>query len=245
MKSFFTTLAFLLCLAIGHAGDFAEFHPVGFSESGQYYSFAQIGIHDGSGFPYAELCVIDVQKNEQVAINSIELSEENEEVVATPEQALKEAITVAKLQRFSIKNNENPGTDLLIHLPTDHSAFTNNIFSLKPGIDGGVYGITEKYEVKLDAIETQPALDYPIDFGPAKMLKLSIIGMGEASGTVQILQEDKRLPKSRPYPLNYSVRRVTAFKDNVVVIVSYTTPGFEGPDVRYMAISGKFTLAQK
>ncbi|MBU1105727.1 MAG: DUF2259 domain-containing protein [Candidatus Riflebacteria bacterium] len=246
MKHFFITLTFLLCVTISHAGDFAEFRSIGFSESGQYYSFAQIGIHDGSGFPYAELWVIDVLKNEQVATSSIELNDENDEAVGTVEQALKKAIEAAKLERFSIKSNENPGSDLLIHLPTDHSTFTDNVFSLEPGIDGGASGIAAKYKVILDTTETKPALkDIPTDFGPAKMLKLSIAGIEEASGTVQILQEDKRLPKSRAYPLEYSVRQVTTFKDGLVVIISYTTPGFEGPDVRYMAISGKFTPAQK
>lgn len=245
MKHFFTTFSFLLCLTITHAGDFAEFRPLGFSESGQYYSFAQIGVRDGSGFPYAELWVIDVPKNEQVATSFIDLDEEDEEVVGTAEQALKKAIADAKLERFSIECNENSGSDLLVHLPTDHSAFTNNVFSLEPGVGGGAFGTTAKYEVRLDAIETEPAIDFPIDFGPAKMLKLSIAGLEEASGTVQILQEDKRLPKSRAYPLDYSIRRVTTFKDSLVVIVSYTTPGFEGPDVRYMTISGKFIPAQK
>lgn len=245
MKHFLVTLALLLCVTTCQAGDFAEFRPVGFSESGQYYAYAQIGVTDGSGFPYAKLCVIDVLKNEQVAASSIELSEDNGEAVATAEDALEQAIAAAKLAQFSIVANENPGADLLIHLPTDCSEFTSNVFSFNAVIQGDSFGNNTRYEVLLDATEAEPAdKDIPTDFGPAKKLKLSIAGLGEASATVQILQEDKKLPKSRAYPLAYSVRRVTAFKDGLVVIVSYTTPSFEGPDVRYMAISGKFVPAQ-
>lgn len=247
MKHFFITLTLIFCVALCHAGDFAEFHPIGFSESGQYYAFAQIGISDGAGFPYAKLCVIDVHKNEQVAVNSVELSEESEETeeAATTEDALRKAIEAAKLEQFSIKINENSGSDLLIHLPTDRSEFTSNVFSFNAMIDGDVCCTATQYEIILDTTETEPALEYiPEGFGPAKMLKLSIAGLKEASGTVQILQEDKKLPKSRAYPLAYTVRRVTTFKDGLVVIISYTSPGFEGPDVRYIAVSGKFQPAQ-
>ena len=246
MKRFLATLAFLLSLAICQAGDFAEFRSLGFSESGQYYAFAQMGIRDGSGFPYAELWVIDVAKNEQAATSAIELSDDKDVEAGSAELALKKAIEAARLERFSIKANANPGSDLLMHLPTDHSAFTGNVFSFEPAIDGGASGIAAKYEVRLETTDTTPASkDIPTEFGPAKMLKLSIAGLDDASGTVQILQQDKRLPKSRAYPLAYQIRRVTTCKDGIVVIVSYTTPGFEGPDVRYMAISGKFTPAQQ
>lgn len=246
MKRLLVTLAFLLFVASCRAGDFAEFRALGFSESGQYYAFAQMGIHDGSGFPYAELWVIDVQKNEQVATSAIELTDDKDVETGSAESALKKAIEAAKLERFSLKVNENPGSDLLVHLPTDHSNFTNSLFSVSPAIEGGASGIAEKYEVRLETTDTTPAIkDMPTDFGPAKMLKLSIAGIEEASGTLQILQEDKRLPKSRAYPLAYQVRRVTTCKDGIVVIVSYTSPGFEGPDVRYMAISGKFTPTQQ
>jgi len=246
MKRLLVTLTFLLLATSCQAGDIAEFRPLGFSESGQYYAFAQMGIHDGSGVPYAEIWVIDVLKNEQAATSAVELTDDKDIEAGSAEPALKKAIEAARLERFALKVNENPGTDLLIHLPTDHSPFTGNIFSLTPGVDGGASGITAKYEVRLETTVTTPAIkDMPTDFGPAKMLKLSIAGLEEASGTVQVLQQDKRLPKSRAYPLSYQVRRVTSCKDGIVVIVSYTSPGFEGPNLSYMAISGKFTLAQQ
>ena len=71
MKRILVTLAMLFFVASCQAGDIAEFRPLGFSESGQYYAFAQMGVHDGSGVPYAELWVIDVLKNEQAATSAI------------------------------------------------------------------------------------------------------------------------------------------------------------------------------
>lgn len=243
MKRFLFVPALWLCAAALYAGDFADFRPIGFSESGQYYAFAQVGIRDGSGFPFAEAWVIDVQKNEQVATGIVELSDGNEGGTGTPEQAFQKAIEAAKLERFSINKNAFLGTDLLVHLPTDHSTIANNIFAFEARAEGGASGTIPTYEVKVETTKTKPATkdSAPGDYGPALLLKLSIVGREEAKGTVQILQEDKRLPKSRAYPLAYSVRRVTAYQEGLVIILSYTTPGFEGPSVRYMAISGKLT----
>ena len=58
----------LLFIWIGtlSAGDAAQFVTVGWSSDSQYYAFAQFGILDGSGFPYAELFIVDVQRNEFV-----------------------------------------------------------------------------------------------------------------------------------------------------------------------------------
>lgn len=246
MKRLLTTIALLLFVTAAQAGTIADFRPIGFSESGQYYAFAQMGIRDGSGFPFAELWVVDVLKNEQMATSSIELSEEKNGSLGTPEQALEKAIAAAKLDSFSIKPGMVTGTDLLVHLTTDFSSFTNNLFAFDSIIEGGASGAVAKYEALVETTKTEPnaKAGMPGDFGPALMLKLSIVGRDEASGSVQVLQEDKKLPKSRAYPLSYAVRRVTTYKEGLVVIISYTTPGFEGLDLRYMAISGKFQPAK-
>lgn len=245
MKRYFVAFAFLLNLVSAQAGDLAEFRPLGFSESGQYYAYAQTGIYDGSGFPYAQLSVIDVVKNELVATGSVELTEETDGNMGTAEQALQKVIAACKLERFSIKPHQTNGQDLLIHLPTDYSQFTNNIFAFYARPEGGASGVATRYEVRVETTETKPATaDIPAEFGPARLLKLSIAGLEEASGTVSILQEEKSLPVSRPCPLSYTVRRVTSYGEGLVVILSYTTPGFEGPDVRYFAVSGKFANAE-
>ena len=54
------TLVFAL-LAIGpvNAGDSAERRAMGFSVDGRYFAFEQFGIQDGSGFPYADIFIVD------------------------------------------------------------------------------------------------------------------------------------------------------------------------------------------
>ena len=55
----------LTLFVAGHlwAGDTATFLSVGCSEDFRYYAFAQYGVQDGSGFPYAELYIVDVAEN--------------------------------------------------------------------------------------------------------------------------------------------------------------------------------------
>src|SRR5215207_8757888 len=45
------------------AGDYANIHFIGFSRDGKYLAFEQYGTADGSGFPYADLYLLDVEKN--------------------------------------------------------------------------------------------------------------------------------------------------------------------------------------
>lgn len=56
---------------------------------------------------------------------------------------------------------------------------------------------------------------------------------------LQILQKDKDLPQSRHCPFGYRIEQVYFYKDNVAVFLNMFSQGFEGPDMRYMAITGK------
>ena len=63
-------LALLLPLTVAtvpaRAADNAERAVVGFSPDGRYFAFEQYGVQDGSGFPYSEIFVIDLNANKWV-----------------------------------------------------------------------------------------------------------------------------------------------------------------------------------
>ena len=42
------------------AGESAQFNALGFSDDGRYFAFEQFGIQDGSGFPYSDIFLIDL-----------------------------------------------------------------------------------------------------------------------------------------------------------------------------------------
>ncbi len=45
------------------AGDMAERRILGFSPDGRYFAFEQYGVQDGSGFPYADIFILDTRDN--------------------------------------------------------------------------------------------------------------------------------------------------------------------------------------
>lgn len=236
------TVAMLgLSLWIGSAaaGDQAEFRSLGFSESGRYYAFAQVGTQDGSGFPYADVAVVDVLKNDLMTVKSVAIQDEAQGKV---EDALRQAIAQIKLDRYGIKKDAELGLDLLWR---DSAAATDPAEPLRfsfeePGHGGATEGVPY-YEVVVEETKVSAPKDEPFceDLGGPKLLKLSLVGREETDGSTQVLQADKRLPKSRACPLEYGVRGVTAYAGGVVVVVAYTRPGFEGPDTRYLVVSGK------
>src|SRR5690606_1891155 len=54
------------CVAPAVAGDSAQFDAIGYSEDGRYFAFEQFGIQDGSGFPYSEIFLIDLDTDDFV-----------------------------------------------------------------------------------------------------------------------------------------------------------------------------------
>ncbi|MGB1010624.1 MAG: DUF2259 domain-containing protein, partial [Thiolinea sp.] len=58
------------------------------------------------------------------------------------------------------------------------------------------------------------------------------------ANTTQILQDDNRLPNSRHCPDRYEIADVYVSNKLLVVFLRMYGPGFEGPDMRYLAVTG-------
>lgn len=57
---------------------------------------------------------------------------------------------------------------------------------------------------------------------------------------IQMLQKDgPKIPESRHSPFGYKVEQVYFYKNRLAVIVNVFSQGFEGPDMRYIAVTGK------
>jgi predicted secreted protein len=57
---------------------------------------------------------------------------------------------------------------------------------------------------------------------------------------LQILQKDADvLPKSRNCPFGYKVERVYVYENKIAVFLNVFSIGFEGPDMRYMVVTGE------
>jgi predicted secreted protein len=54
------------------------------------------------------------------------------------------------------------------------------------------------------------------------------------------LQRDMTLPASRGCPIHYAIQHVYIYQNNIAVFINSYTTGFEGPDMRYLGITGKY-----
>ncbi len=82
--------------SIAFAGDAASRKILGFSPDGRYFAFEQYGVQDGSGFPYAEVFVIDTEEDKWVAEGPVRKRIDDEK--ATLAEARKAASAAARPQ---------------------------------------------------------------------------------------------------------------------------------------------------
>lgn len=226
-----------------YAGDAAHLDFIGFSEDGNYLAFEQYGFHDGSGFPYSEILLIDVPEN-SFAYSAITYygEDENMTLQSTRDYAIMEA--QSKIEALSIIAG-NTGEHVIHHPSSDLEADPKFVrFYERTGGIPGLSGFPE-YALTLNEIEVTDDNDgVPYGFGPPKMLELVISTSGTSD--IIVLQRDTKLPKRRSYVLSYRIQDVYVYHyaghKYVAVFINYSMPGFEGPDMRFMVVTGKLDI---
>ena len=251
MKSKICLLLMVLCILVATpanlwAGDFSTLNFIGFSKDGKYLAFEEYGTGDASGFPYANVYFVDVEKNTFVG-KPFEVMFENEK--ATEAAAIRnvEAQAARRMRTLKIVRG-NTGKLLLAHFLTDvtYDALTDNSDDSAPQkvrfeIDAYPDGQDKFYELSLNHIPVKPQgcdddsgvysfnlLDLKLDYYYAK----------EKAEPSRILQKDDALPMRRGCALNYRIERVYYYKDKIAVFLNVYYRGFEGPDMRYMVVTG-------
>ncbi|MGF1623906.1 MAG: DUF2259 domain-containing protein [Alphaproteobacteria bacterium] len=245
-------------VAVGVAGvsaqaaDMARPEVIGFSSDGRFVAFEEYGIQDGSGFPYANIYVIDVAANDwvrgspvRVLIDDSEFDEEvlwNDGIPMARERAMRQA-QPAIAGAGIIPGNT--GTTLVYHPHSDLDASPHlatfsisNIYTTGWTIDRNVLRLTER--------PTTSTYCAPFEL-PTAMFTLDLSRDGAAPVT---LQSDSRLPDSRHCPSEYRIHSVVAYALDVadqsqccgsryalLVLVGMAQIGFEGPDWRYLGVT--------
>jgi predicted secreted protein len=233
-----------------YAGDYAALNFIGFSKDGKYLAFEEYGTHDGSGFPYATIYFINVEKNSYAAApvrkmfdeKSMKVFDESkipgEDVMRA--SAMKAA--AANLKKFKIVQG-NTGKMLVARLLTDLNAE-----NVEPGdentnqtvkfTDERMSSYYEKeYELLLKTSEVKLKT---CDYVYYPVLKFDLTLKDVKSETEKILQKDNALPESRGCPHAYSIQNVYAYENRIAVFINVYTTGFEGPDMRYMVVTGNY-----
>ncbi|MDM8546507.1 DUF2259 domain-containing protein [Candidatus Venteria ishoeyi] len=245
-KPFFSLLLALLFstlnLSSAQAGDAAQLEFIGFSKDGKYMAFEQYGIADGIGAPYSEIHLIDVAKNKYL-VRPFKTGPSEMHVIEDPEQsdtALEQVRTLSAkaaqtaLKKYGLLEKSRLAGKHLIH----HPLYDTGVDPLKvqfalqtplAGLAFDEYALTLKQKtLKQDCY----------GFGKAKIFTLRVAPAGTEE-QAQVLQEDRILPKSRDCPLSYKIADVYLYKEkSLVVFINMFYPGFEGQDMRYLAVTG-------
>lgn len=223
-------LAFSVTLAA--AADASDRAIIGFSRDGSHFAFEEYGMQDGSGFPYADIYIINLKTDKWVKGSPIRVivREENATAYTARHQALTEAAPL--IEKYgTVQPAKLLASNAVGERVTSPHKMTFKRF----------HNVSTLWTVQLTEIDIeQPGECKP--FSPVRGFTLAtgIVGKGPA---VEVYR-DKQLPKSRGCPESYKLADVIAFGENenapAVVLVHKLTFGFEGHDARFIAVPIEF-----
>ena len=247
LKLYFVTAFMAVSIFAGSAfaGDFATLNFIGFSRDGRYLAFEEYGVQDGSGFPYSNYYFVETAKN-AFATPRVRVVLENE--FAT-EQSVRNraALQAAKhIKRFGIVKG-NTGKQVVSHLMNDLTFEDRELATKVSFVEeiGSMYKSGE-YQLTLKPVKVKAKGCEIYDDDPV-MMDLTISNKGENSPNqgvtwIRSLQKDSALPAERGCPIEYRLQAVHLYKETIAVFINVFVPGFEGPDMRFMAVTGRYKI---
>jgi predicted secreted protein len=210
----------------------AEYRVIGFSTDGRYFAFEQFGVQDGSGFPYAEIQIIDLDNDKWVAGTPIKVTIKNDSH-ATPAPARKSAMTKAAGLIAKLKISD-PGIVLASRAVTQK--------------DGDPYSLTFRLNPYIRPQQTATVrlkiVGQPLPKTCQDLIKETYgfaLTWQVRDGPVRTLYRDKALPASRGCAMDYGLSAVISSSSlksgqRFVVLIDLIRFGFEGPDRRFLAV---------
>lgn len=234
-------LAFIgIATASARAGDTAELEIYGFSSHGDFFAFEQYGWQDGSGFPYSEIFVLDVRTDSWVKPSPFRrVDEVDEENGYDPDDALAETRTLNQKAAHALLDKT--------------SIFgMGKTVAFNPATELGSNPYHVKVAPRLPLLAGETSLDLALTEFPLENAECAGYGVETkgfqltmtANGVTRTLNNDTSVPKSRRCPFSYRIERVFTFYPEkgpavFAIFVQMESLGFEGPDRRYLAITGR------
>ena len=234
------SLIALLALALpAAAADRALINMLGYSEDGAYFAFEQFGVQDGSGFPFADIFIVDLVKDSWVGM-PIEVVIDNEE--ASLQDARAQAMDKAKAKLGELKID----VPVQILAMIGEGEYANDtglrINWSTPACCGAGATQADAQSLILQTRGITSKEDYcDQDMGPVGYN----LWHQDQSGVHELHVDGEVLPSSRGCTLDYRIYAVVEpFSDyyadgftarRVAIIASYPF-GFEGVDRRFLAV---------
>ncbi len=237
MRAAALALAGLVLAATGgaRAGDWADRTILGFSPDGGTFAFEEFGVQDGSGFPYANVYVIDTETDSWVKGTPIRVRVEDE--TANPDEVRARALEDAE-PVIAARGGLDGGYRIVAsNPPTELSADPHAVRFLPDLYANQPYAA---FDLALTLLP-MPEGEACANFGPVFGFRLALTG---PDGEARILHEDRSLPASRFCPTDYAITDVIIHRPadgpaTMVVLLNLIRQGFEGPDRRYLAVTAR------
>ncbi len=231
-----TALLFLaLTATAAPAADNAERAAIGFSPDGRYFAFEQYGVQDGSGFPYSEIFVIDLDANQWVKGSPFRERIEDEAALVSSVRAKAAKSAASLIGQLKIAE---PGDALAAQLPTQAVADRHRI-GFDPYYQSQTSQKGGQYTLGLELVPfAAPESCYAED-GKQMGFRLTL-KVNESNAETEI-HKDAAIPASRYCPRDYDISDVIAYRPDAgearhVALIGVYTPGFEGVNRRFIAV---------
>ena len=221
--------------AAAWAGDYADRTILGFSPDGGTFAFEEFGVQDGSGFAYANIYMIDTERDAWVSGTPIRVMHESEDetLANVREEARQRAMPW--MTRYGVA----PGGRTVVSNPS--SELSADPYSVR--------FLTDLYANMRDHAWTLSLTPVPLpepigceNLGPVQGFRLVLTS---PAGKARTIHDDTALPASRGCAQDYAIADVvTDFPEGsdpvMVVLVHVISQGFEGPDRRFLAVATGF-----
>ncbi|CAN7556987.1 DUF2259 domain-containing protein [Mesorhizobium amorphae] len=229
-------LAQLATLVAVRAGDVAELEILGFTKDGGVFAFEEYGVQDGSGFPYANRYYIDI--NDDTFLKGtpikIRLDDENATLEAARLQARQKGEAIVRQAELTANRGITAGFNPVTELSADPFRMVVNPRPIFSPVDPPL-------EFRLDEIgmnDTERCQSLG-EINGFRLLRIE----AKDGGQTHLLHEDKSIPQSRGCPNGYQIGAVQTFSlDSIsayAVLIAVRQYGFEGPDFRWIAVTGR------
>lgn len=214
------------------AGDTAQFSALGYSADGQFFAFEQFGIQDGSGFPYSEIFIIDLDSDSFAAGSPFKARIDDETAALADVRAQAFAQAEGALEKIEISRPALP-----IALRGD-GVLDDGGLTMSYGIPSYGLARTEgEYGLEIDIFKAPSPRDCEYFEGNPMAFAMR----RTTDGATAEIYRDLRVPASRGCVITYKFYGIfnpfEAYDDaSSVAVLSVWSHGFEGPDRRFMAV---------
>ncbi|MBD3278836.1 MAG: DUF2259 domain-containing protein [Candidatus Aegiribacteria sp.] len=243
---------FLLVFSAGllQGAFLGEVNFLGFTEDGGFAAVEQYWIADGSGFPGAEITVMNVEDNTVLKNFRIQWTEEmmySDEPTALPEDGVNPALVLAREQSAYLLDSlgisrRSRCVHCVSHPLTDTGVDPLRV-SFATWVASPMY-MGPEYTVEIDNHVT-PLPNPPEWLSMFDTPVLLEVSVHDDQGSRILHYSEEAFMEGFEYVSNYRIRDVYVQDGRMVLILNTTEPGFEGPDGLFRMVTGNISPEER